>query len=209
MLEIPTKRCLGKCKQLKNLNSFSKCKGRKDGLQKWCKPCAKEYKDTYRALHKVEISAQGGDYYQRNRQKTLEKQKITRSKNRNKRRIYETEYYTLHKEEIAAYKSQWMKDNPEKVVSSRARRRALEDRAVLSGLNEGHWKQMVFIYKEAARLTRETGIKHHVDHILPIRGKDITGLHAPWNLQILTASENLKKSIKFDFTYNNESWRFF
>ena len=48
-------------------------------------------------------------------------------------------------------------------------------------------------YEDARRLTKETGAKHHVDHIIPLAKG---GPHLPWNLQVLTETENLKKGAK-------------
>lgn len=53
------------------------------------------------------------------------------------------------------------------------------------------------VYEEAARRTRETGIKHQVDHEVPLRGKLVSGLHVHHNLRVITATANRKKSRSF------------
>jgi hypothetical protein len=56
------------------------------------------------------------------------------------------------------------------------------------------WKAIRRIYAQCARVTADTGVEHHVDHIIPIKGKNVCGLHVPWNLQILPGAENRRKS---------------
>lgn len=57
-------------------------------------------------------------------------------------------------------------------------------------------KQIDVIYNRCASISEKTGIPHHVDHIYPLAGKTSSGLHVPWNLQIIPASMNGRKRNK-------------
>lgn len=129
-----------------------------------------------------------------------------RAKHKDSIAVYRREYYEKNREQEARQSREWEAANPcrkkkyrqqdyernkSRYFADAKRRECLKRQAMpawASGLNYRS------IYDDAARLTRETGIPHHVDHIVPLQGRNVCGLHLPWNLQVLTAAENLSKS---------------
>ncbi len=89
---------------------------------------------------------------------------------------------------------EWCKANPEKVRRRGDNRRAAKVRRIPAWAD---LDKIAWFYVEARRLSDETGVKHHVDHIIPLRGKLVSGLHVETNLQILTASANSAKGNRF------------
>jgi 5-methylcytosine-specific restriction endonuclease McrA len=202
-----------KCKESKELEGFYKEKHRKDGLSPWCKACCLSKDALYRTTHKKEKSIRMAIYKLENREEISVKNSIYREKNKeeiaeqkisyyleNKEAILtrQANYYAENKKVLDARISIWGKNNRGKINAIAARRRAQKLLATPKWLTKGQLEEILSIYLEAARLTKETGIKHHVDHIIPLQGENVTGLHVPWNLQILTATENCRKGNKFD-----------
>lgn len=87
--------------------------------------------------------------------------------------------------------------NPARVKANKIKYENKLSKATPKWLTKEHWDAMNAMYQEAKRLTRETGLRHEVDHIHPINGKTLSGLHVPWNLQILTQSANVAKSNRY------------
>lgn len=110
------------------------------------------------------------------------------------------ELYEANKEKRLQQNKDWKKNNPEAAALLKrldaSRRNARKRMAEPSWLTDEHYDAIRAIYVEAVRLTKETGVPHHVDHIIPLRGETVSGLHVPWNLRAIPAAENLAKGAK-------------
>lgn len=116
------------------------------------------------------------------------------------------EGYAIYKANLMKLKA-WQSENPER-VKARSRRYAMQKRkAAPPWLTEAMWDAMGAMYVEAARLSRETGEPREVDHVVPLCGKRVCGLHVPWNLQILTRKENLSKGSSIPESVNYQRRR--
>lgn len=97
--------------------------------------------------------------------------------------------------EVKAYKKKlWKTRNPSDAAAEWAWRRARKRQATPAWANK---KAIRKVYKDARQTSQETCIPHHVDHIIPLNGIDVCGLHVENNLQILPAEANIAKGRAF------------
>ena len=110
-------------------------------------------------------------------------------------RIKATAKASTHKHRIVrnAEKAAWARKNRGRVLAW-CRKRQLDkvQRTPAWLTSEDLWLIEQF-YELAATRTKVTGIQWHVDHKLPLRGKTVSGLHVPDNLQVILGSENSRK----------------
>ena len=85
----------------------------------------------------------------------------------------------------------------DKHAARQAKRRSLKQSATPPWLSEEQLKQIQTEYALSAWCSEVMNTKYHVDHIIPLKGKSVCGLHVPWNLQVIPATENLKKGNKY------------
>lgn len=92
------------------------------------------------------------------------------------------------------YSNKWKSINGET-----AKTRAARLQRTPEWLTEEDWLNIRGVYAMRARVESCLGAKYHVDHIVPLRGENVSGLHVPWNLRVLPAKANISKSNKMHF----------
>ena len=106
-------------------------------------------------------------------------------------------YYYRNLSKISKSKRLYRSENSSKINNGTAIRRAIKLNRTPSWLTNDDKRIIKDMYGIASRVSKETGIKYHVDHVIPLQGELVSGLHIPINLQLLTAKANLTKGNYF------------
>ena len=198
-----------KCSQTKSKLEFSKDRSALDGLQRLCMACLAKYRSEnkekisqrhakYRSENKEKINQRSAKYYSENKEKISQCLAKYRSENKEKISQRRAKYYSENKEKVAETAAKWRSLNKEKVAANALvqynKRRSSKLKASPIWADK---EQIRLIYAYRSFLEKSTGIKHHVDHIVPLQNKYVCGLHNEFNLRVVTAKENLRKKNKF------------
>lgn len=171
-----------KCTQEKPFEAFYPSSAHKSGYTSWCKVCEAE-----RSKAKT----------QRNRDARLTKAKQWRDANKDKQAEAVKAWRESNPKRTAAMYRDWANRNRDKVNAKWMARDAAKKSRTPSWLNvDEHW-MIEQAYDIAAKRAKAQGIPYHVDHIVPLQGKTVSGLHVPWNLQVIPAKLNQQKSNRF------------
>jgi 5-methylcytosine-specific restriction endonuclease McrA len=98
--------------------------------------------------------------------------------------------------EKQAYRNVWKENNQDQVLADNKVRRKKHRQATPPWITRKQKTEMRALYQAAIHLSKTTGERYVVDHIIPLRSDVVCGLHVPWNLRVITQDENLKKSNK-------------
>jgi predicted RNase H-like nuclease (RuvC/YqgF family) len=182
---MKTCRC---CGETKSFDSFYKSSP--TVYASYCKECNKEKVKQRRAADPEKYKAAVKTYETANKEKTIERAKAWYKNNTEK----VADYRQANKEKIKEVQTAYRKAHPEKWRVCKAARRAAELQRLPAWLTEFDHLKIKCLYQVAAMRSKESGEDWHVDHIIPLRGKAVSGLHVPSNLQVIPATENRQKN---------------
>lgn len=173
------------CEQVLSFEYFCADKGRWDNMSLKCKECYNAYRN--------------GNYQEHYKQYA----KDYRKNNSEKVKDYGKKYREQNREEIRERKSKYQKENPHKNAAKSKKYSTSKLHRTPKWLTKTHLIEIEDMYWCSMESERILGYKHHVDHVVPLQGKYVSGLHVPWNLQILTQTENTQKS---NYHESEEEW---
>lgn len=201
------------CTVEKSLDDFHNHKKMKDGKNSRCKECAKAAARQWSAENKERKVAADKAYYEANYAKVRARAKVYAKENADHLKKKAKEWVSKNRDRVNANSLRWVERNYEQhkqackrwrsenkgIVNEKTARRDRRARAATPiWLTDEHKQEIVQVYTLSSKLTEETGVPHEVDHVIPLQGTTVCGLHVPWNLTVSTARDNRSKGNRFD-----------
>lgn len=163
-----------------------------------CMQCAKEWQQDNKEYF--------SKYYQENPDKAKERVRKWKQDNKDKVKEINRKYYQENSDKLKEinrkwqqenreYFSKWREENPDKVNAFNAKRRASKLQRTTAWANF----EDIRMWYELAEVLSRSGIKFHVDHVVPLQGKTVSGLHVEDNLTVIPAYMNFSKNNQWNW----------
>lgn len=185
---MPLKTC-NKCQCEKDTSAFYANKRMKDGLNTFCIECHKADNVARKAKKRADPEFKAAE---------LASKAVYRAHTTAQRAAYMLEWRTANKEHSLAYGKTYRDANKERYAFLCQKRKLDKLKRTPAWLTEDDLWLIAEAYDLAALRTQALGIEFHVDHIIPLRGKRVSGLHVPQNLRVIPGVENMRKTNKFE-----------
>jgi hypothetical protein len=124
--------------------------------------------------------------------------KIRRLSNPEKEKERKRLEYYKHREKHLATKKEYRKNNRGKINALNSANKKRIRQAIPKWVDKEHKKRIKELYELAELRTRMFGYAWHVDHIIPIKGDNVCGLHVAENLRVIIGKENISKKNKYE-----------
>lgn len=190
---ISTLKTCKRCENTLRIEEFNRDKNRSDGRFPYCRVCTRTESKKQYAKDLEKSKKQRQLYYQKNKSAHKARAKRWAEENPQTRKDVVKRYSQANPEKRAAAGKKHREENPGLYRAHFKKRQQLKRNAMPSWADEAAIKA---VYDECSRISKETGVKHHVDHYYPLQNELVCGLHVQDNLRIITAFENLSKANK-------------
>ena len=137
-------------------------------------------------------------WYHANKERILAYKKEYYQKNKEKRLATNAEYRKNNPEKLAKINKVWRLKNTDAINAKNCTRKASKNNRTPAWLTDIDQERIKNEYKLAHILSKVTGKKWEVDHVIPLQGEFVSGLHVPSNLRAIPAFDNRSKHNKYD-----------
>lgn len=172
-----------------------------------CVDCGSASNVKNRLAHPERARQSSRDYMAKDSAKVVRRAWIERSReaqqkrvrawneaNKERRRVVALQWREKNRDKVCATAKRGRQKDPARECAKVMRRHASKMNATPKWLSQDQHDEMLKIYRQASVTSAFFGARFHVDHVVPLRGAEVCGLHVPWNLQIIPAVENHRKS---------------
>lgn len=158
-----------------------------------CVECGRLRKAQWRQDNPEDVKAQKKAWVKANPERAKELKSESQKRNRESANVRNRRYAAKNREKLREKNAKWAEANPEKVTAKAANYRAQKLKATPLWADFSKIERAYSLCQEY----REKGIDAEVDHIIPLQGKSVCGLHVQGNFQIIHAKHNAQKSNNF------------